>query len=155
MTKFLFHGIIYSFQALSFAFLTAIAIIKVDSICDVSCMNQFDQPPPFLKIKKIGVHKQITSPQATFFQCSVDKACMELHATNYSCKEILTHISGNMQTKDFNKMMSFTGKEGLLNYQDYTLNIRNCQFQMFPIQADNQEETSLGEMKTLVLSMRR
>lgn len=136
-----------------------IAIIKVDSICDVSCMDKhFDKAPPFLKIKKLGVYKQITSPERTFFHCSIDKSCMELHLTNnYMCKEVLSKISGQIYTQDLDKLMSFRGNGGLLNYQDCSLNVYDCRFHVNPIHSDPtaSEQSIEGGMKTLSLSLLR
>lgn len=157
MTKFLFHGILCSLGVLCIMCLTAFAIMKIDSICDVSCINKhFDQPPPCLKIKKVGVHKQITSPQSQFFNCCADKASMKIHLANYTCKESLARLAGNIRTQDLNKVMSFQGKSGILNYQDCSLNVYGCQFQVLPDeQEEDQEEYSTGEVKTLSLSIRR
>ncbi|ANG66094.1 DUF1137 domain-containing protein [Chlamydia gallinacea] len=158
MTKFWFYGLLCSLGILAIACFTMIAMIKVDSICDVSCMNKhFDTAPPFLKIKKLGVHKQITSPERRFFNCQVDKSCMELHltSTNYVCKEALSKLAGHIHTQDLNKLMTFQGKGGMLNYQDCSLNIYDCSFHVDPIDPDPQipKERVEGGMKTLSLSL--
>ncbi|EPP36245.1 hypothetical protein BOKEGFJH_00790 [Chlamydia avium] len=156
MTKFWFYGLLCSLGILGIACSTMIAIIKVDSICDVSCMNKhFDTTPPFLKIKKLGIQKQITSPERRFFNCHVDKSCMELHLadTNYVCKEALSKLSGHIYTQDLDKLMTFQGKGGVLNYQDCSLNIYDCYFHVDPIHPDPQgsDERVEGGMKTLSL----
>ncbi|WP_201457110.1 DUF1137 domain-containing protein, partial [Chlamydia sp. 17-3921] len=125
MTKFLFHGFLCSLGILIIICCTVFAIIKVDRICNISCINKhFEEAPPFLKIKKLGVYKQICSEERQFFSCRVDKSCMELYLTpsNYSCRELLSKISGDIYTQDLNKIMKFQGSSGLLNYRDGLLN---------------------------------
>ncbi|QVE49550.1 DUF1137 domain-containing protein [Chlamydia crocodili] len=160
MTKFLFYGLLCSLGIFGIACTTIVAIIKVDSICDVSCMNKhFEKAPPFLKIKKLGIHKQIASPERQFFNCHVDKSCMELHLSdaNYACKEALSKLSGHIHTQDLDKLMTFQGNGGLLNYQDCSLNIYDCRFHVDPIHPDPDapEERAVGGMKTLSLSLLR
>lgn len=157
MTKFLFHGALCSLGIVAIVCLTALAIIKIDSICDVSCINKhFDQPPPCLKVKKLGVHKQVASFQTQVFNCYADKASMKILLANYTCKESLARLTGKMRTQDPNKIMSFQGESGILNYQDYSLNVYNCLFQVSPDKdSSDQEECSTGEVKTLSVSIRR
>ncbi|ANH78528.1 DUF1137 domain-containing protein [Candidatus Chlamydia sanziniae] len=159
MTKFLFHGLLYSLGILLLACGTLIAIIKVDQICDVSCMNKhFEEAPPFLKIKKLGIQKKICSPEHQFFNCHVDKSYIELYLPypNYSCKEYLSKISGAIQTRDAEKFMKFQGNSGLLNYQDCSLNIYDCRFCLDSSDPASLEDTNAsGGMKMLSLSLLR
>ncbi|AAD18861.1 hypothetical protein CpB0750 [Chlamydia pneumoniae TW-183] len=161
MTKFLYCGLFYSLGLLVLAFGTMVAIIQVDQICDVSCMNKhFQESPPFLKIKKVNVSKQICSPEERFFHCKIDKSCMELHfpQSSYSCKEYLTRISGHILTQNFEKQMQFRGNSGLLNYQDGSLHVYDCRFQVDPVPgygSPDKEDSSSGGMKTLYLSLFR
>lgn len=158
MTKFLFYGLLCSLGVLGIACSTIMAIIKIDSICNVSCINQrLTKSPPFLNIQKLGVRKQITSPEKQFFNCYIDKTCMELHVadSNYSCKETLSKLSGHICTQDVGKRMTFCGTGGVLNYQDYTLNIYNCRFRLQQPDQGESEEYATGGMKTLSLSLRK
>lgn len=157
MSKFFFYGLVCSLLIGLVISTTVIAILKVDSICDVSCVDKhFGEAPPFLKIKKIGIHKQIASPEQTFFNCQVDKACMEvcLADKNVTCKELLSQLSGRIRMQDGDKHMVFHGSGGMLNYQDCSLNVYDCRFHVTPLPEDQADHVASGGMKVLFLSLK-
>lgn len=156
MTKFFFGGVLFVLSILIIACCTMAAVLKVDSICNVSCVEkQLDDFLPFLQVRKLGMHKQIVSPEQQLFSCRVGESHMELRLTNFSCKEFLSRLSGKMQSREVERTIFFEGSGGVLNYQDASLNIMDCRFQICPSNVkDTSEEIAKGAMKSLLLSLK-
>ncbi|MBQ8498850.1 DUF1137 domain-containing protein [Chlamydia sp.] len=165
MTKFLFHGIWCTFILVLCVCGTALAVVKMGNFTNLTLVPQDSSlpSPPFLKIKKLGVRKRIISPEKQFFYCAIDKSCMELHLSNANvyCRELLSHLTGSLQTETAERAMFFRGTGGLLNYKDYSLSVYNCCFSINDpdTNSDTTSETNKGiaegGMKVLSLSLLR
>ena len=159
MTKFLFHGV-WCVVVLALCFCaTVVAVVKMGNFTNPMLMYQDPStpPPPFLKIKKLGVCKRIISPEKQFFYCTIDKSCMELYFanTNLHCRELLSHLTGSLQTETAERAMLFRGTGGLLNYKDYSLSVYNCCFSINSPDSitKTDKEIAEGGMKVLSLSL--
>ncbi|AEJ77118.1 DUF1137 domain-containing protein [Chlamydia trachomatis] len=159
MTKFLFHGIWCVVVLILCACVTALAVVKMGDFTNPTLVHQdsVTPAPPFLKIKKLGVRKRIISPEKQLFYCTIDKSCMELHFSNTSlhCRELLSHLTGCLQTETAERAMFFRGTGGLLNYKDYSLSVYNCCFSINTPDAEPEMGRGMAEggMKVLSLSL--
>ncbi|WP_213318830.1 DUF1137 domain-containing protein [Chlamydiifrater volucris] len=157
MTKFVSYGLICLGTLLLTIFITGVSVLCPDNLQRISSLpNEWHSPPPFLKIKKLGVKKQITTKSSGRFFCSIDRSCVELKVhDDFRCRETLSGLSGSFYPNDPLKMVKFHGKSGELTYKNYELTLHDCQFSLFESNDPTSllKETTTGAMKTMTLSL--
>lgn len=124
--------------------------------------------PSCLKIEKIGVSKEIITNRSTVFFCKIEKSHLLLDPTcslKQNVTEHLSKISGQIrESKSDSGFITFKGKEGILNYCDYSLSLTDCLFNMESPGGDASHVSSSentdghsvspkGGMKVLTLSL--
>ncbi|WP_213358181.1 DUF1137 domain-containing protein [Chlamydiifrater phoenicopteri] len=157
MTKFISYGLICSGSFLLAIFLTGVSVLYPDNLHKISPLpNEWQTPPPFLKIKKLGVKKQIITKATGRFFCSIDKSCLELKVhDDFRCRETLSGLSGFFYPNDPSKTVKFHSKSGELLYRNYELTLHDCQFSFFEANDPYPlpKATTTGAMKTMTLSL--
>lgn len=159
MTRFIVCGFLGLLGMLLLACGTLFIMLNFSKFCEPPCdKKRTEAVPPFLKIKKLGIRKEICSAHQKFFQCDIIKSHIELRIArkDVSCKEFLSRISGNIRTQELDRIMLFQGNSGLLDYLDGMLSIHNCCFRIDSLNEPlDPEDRISGGMKTFSLSLLR